>query len=92
MNYTLTDLQTRIAALINEQGPDAPASWWIYTAEDVVVWNEEGDEVPQSPEICNSVLCNLQDYDSIYQSIGDAISTEIEWLESDKKAEAANPS
>jgi len=78
--YSLKALKARVESLIEAQGEDAPAAGWIYTAEDVVKYDDEGDEVQQPKEVCQSVLINLQDYDSIHQSIVDAIETEMEWL------------
>jgi len=78
--YSLKALKARVENLIEQQGEDAPAAGWIYTAEDVVKYDDEGDEVQQPKEVCQSVLINLQDYDSIHQSIVDAIETEMEWL------------
>ena len=86
--YSLKALRARVDNLIEQQGEDAPAAGWIYTSEDVVKYDEEGDEVYQSDEVCQSVLINLQDYDSIHQSIVDAIETEMEWLESNNKLAA----
>ncbi|AOO15341.1 hypothetical protein WH050310_067 [Cyanophage S-RIM12_WH_05_0310] len=84
--YSLKALRARVDNLIEQQGEDAPMAAWIYTSEDVVKYDEEGDEVYQSDEVCQSVLINLQDYDSIHQSIVDAIETEMEWLENNKVA------
>ena len=78
--YSLKALKARVENLIEQQGEDAPAAGWIYTSEDVVKYDDEGDEVQQPKEVCQSVLINLQDYDSIHQSIVDAIETEMEWL------------
>ena len=74
---TLKDLKERVENLIKEQGEDAPMSAWIYTSEDVIKYDDNGDEVRQSDEVCDQVLYNLQDYDHIYEAIGDAISTEL---------------
>ena len=88
--YSLKALRARVDNLIEQQGEDAPAAGWIYTSEDVVKYDEEGDEVYQSDEVCQSVLTNLQDYDSIHQSIVDAIETEMEWLESNNMVGCAS--
>jgi len=74
---TLKDLQARVAALIEHHGEDSVCAAWIYTGEDVIGYDENGDEVQQSKEVCENVLINLQDYDYIYQSIGDAIDSEL---------------
>ena len=75
--YSLKALKARVENLIEQQGEDAPAAGWIYTAEDVVKYDDEGDEVQQPKEVCQSVLINLQAYASIHQSIVDAIETEL---------------
>ena len=78
--YSLKALKARVENLIEQQGEDAPCAGWIYTAEDVVKYDDEGDEVQQPKEVCQSVLINLQDYDNIHTTIVDAIEAEMEWL------------
>jgi hypothetical protein len=75
--YSLKALQSRVQSLIEEQGEDAPCAGWIYTSEDVIKYDDNGDEVQQPKEVCENVLVNLQDYDFIYQAIVDAIDTEL---------------
>ena len=75
--YSLKALKARVENLIEQQGEDAPCAGWIYTSEDVVKYDDNGDEVEQTDEVCETVLINLQDYDFIYQAIGDAIDTEL---------------
>ena len=75
--YSLKALKARVENLIEEQGEDAPCAGWIYTSEDVIKWDDEGNEVYQPKEVCEDVLVNLQDYDFIYQAIVDAIDTEL---------------
>ena len=75
--YSLKALKARVENLIEQQGEDAPCAGWIYTSEDVVKYDDNGDEVYQSDEVCQDVLINLQDYDFIYQAIVDAIDTEL---------------
>jgi hypothetical protein len=75
--YSLKALKARVENLIEQQGEDAPCAGWIYTSEDVVKYDDDGDEVRQSKEVCEDVLVNLQDYDFIYQAIVDAIDTEL---------------
>ncbi len=84
--YSLKALKARVENLIEQQGEDAPAAGWIYTSEDVVKYDDEGDEVQQSKEVCQDVLINLQDYDNIHTTIVDAIESEMEWLENNKVA------
>ena len=75
--YSLKALKARVENLIEQQGEDAPCAGWIYTSEDVVKYDDDGDEVRQPKEVCEDVLVNLQDYDFIYQAIVDAIDTEL---------------
>ena len=75
--YSLKALKARVENLIEQQGEDAPCAGWIYTSEDVLKYDDDGDEVQQSKEVCETVLVNLQDYDFIYQAIVDAIDTEL---------------
>jgi len=75
--YSLKALKARVESLIEQQGEDAPAAGWIYTSEDVVKYDDNGDEVYQSDEVCQDVLINLQDYDHIHSAIVDAIDAEL---------------
>lgn len=77
MQFTLKDLKARVENLIKVQGEDAPMAAWIYTSEDIVKYDDDGNEVYQTGEICDAVLYNLQDHDNIYTSIVDAIDTEL---------------
>jgi hypothetical protein len=75
--YSLEALKAYVENLIEEQGKDAPCAGWIYTSEDVVKYDDNGDEVRQPDAVCENVLVKLQDYDFIYQAIWDAIDTEL---------------
>lgn len=75
--YSLKALQSRVQSLIEQQGEDAPCAGWIYTSEDVIKWDDEGNEVYQPKEVCETVLVNLQDYDHIHTAIADSIDTEL---------------
>lgn len=79
MNYSLKELQARVAELIEQQGGDSVCAAWIYTGEDVVKYDEDGNEVQQPKALRDTVLKNLHDFDCIYQAIGDAIEQEIDW-------------
>jgi len=88
--YSLKALKARVENLIEQQGEDAPAAGWIYTSEDIVKYDDNGDEVYQSDEVCQDVLINLQDYDNIHTTIVDAIESELAWLESNNKVGCAS--
>ena len=79
MNNTLKELQARVAALIEQQGEDSVCAAWIYTGEDVIKYDEDGNEVQQPKELCDTVLKNMYDVDCIHQAIMDAIEQEIDW-------------
>jgi len=79
MNHTLKDLQARVAALIEQQGEDSICAAWIYTGEDVIKFDEYGDEVQHPKELCDTVLKNMYDVDYIHQVIAEAIDTELDW-------------
>ena len=79
MNYTLKDLQARVARLIEQQGEDSVCAAWIYTGEDVIKYDEDGNEIQQPKALCDEVLNGLDDNDYIYQVIGECIEQEIDW-------------
>jgi hypothetical protein len=76
--YSLKALQSRVQSLIEEQGEDAPCAGWIFTREDVVKYDGNGDKVQQPKEVCENVLINLQDSDFIYQEIISDLHAELE--------------
>ena len=75
--YSLKAFKARVENLIEQQGEDSPCAGWIYTSEDILTYDDNGDEVYQSDEVCQDVLTNLQDYDHIHSAIVDAIDTEL---------------
>ena len=79
MNYTLKELQARVAELIEQQVEDSVCAAWIYTGEDVIKYDEDGNEIQQPKELCDTVLKNMYDVDYIHQVIGEAIEQEIDW-------------
>ena len=42
-------------------------------------YDEDGNEVQQPKELCDTVLKNMYDVDCIHQAIMDAIEQEIDW-------------
>ena len=79
MTNTLKDLQARVAKLIEQQGEDSVCAAWIYTGEDVIKYDEDGNEVQQPKALCDTVLKNMYDVDYIHQAISEAIEQEIDW-------------
>ncbi len=79
MYNTLKDLQERVAALIEQQGEDSVCAAWIYTGEDVIRYDEDGDAIKQPKKLSDDVINGLDDYDYIYQVIGEAIGDELDY-------------
>ena len=79
MNYTLKELQARVAALIEQQGEDSVCAAWIFTGEDVIKYDEDGDAIRQPKELSDEVINGLDDYDYIYQVIDEAIEQELDY-------------
>ena len=75
--YTLKALQARVNDLIDQQGEDAPAAYWIYTSEDVFTIDDNGDEEYQPTSVCQDVLSDLQDVDYIHTVIVDCIEDSL---------------
>ena len=75
---TLSQLKQRIDQLIETQGEDSPCAAFIYTKEDVVQYDDDGNEVEvEDNKIVEDVLYNVQDTDYIYTTIHDAIEDEL---------------
>ena len=81
--YSLKELKSRLERLIEDKGEDATVAYWIYTADDVLTYDDEGDEKYFSDEVSSEILVNLADYDHIHQAIVDAIDEEIKYLHRD---------
>lgn len=75
--YSLKALQQRVNDLINEQGENAPVAYWIYTSEDIVTFNDDGEEEYQPASVCETVLSNIQDVDYIHTVITDCIEDQL---------------
>ena len=85
MNYTLGQLQERIAKMIELQGENASCAAWVYTAEDCMVYDENGDaEYPcdKHPELAERILSRVGEVDFIYQTIQETVDeeTEEQWM------------
>ena len=75
---TLTQLKQRIDQLIETQGEESPVAAFIFTKEDIVQYDDEGDEVEiEDDKVIKDVLYNVQDSDWIYDSINDTIEEEV---------------
>ena len=75
---TLSQLKQRIDKLIEDQGEDSPVAAFIYTKEDVVLYDDDGDEVEiEDDKIIEDVLYEVEDTDYIYTQIQETISDEL---------------
>jgi len=77
-NNTLAHLLGRVQRLIEQQGEDAPAAAFIFTNEDVFVWDEDGgDQVPVARDVAAEILNQVEDHDYIYTQVFDFIEEEL---------------
>ena len=75
---TLSQLKQRIDKLIENQGEESPVAAFIYTKEDIVQFDDDGNEVEiEDNKIIEDVLYNVQDSDWIYDSINDTIDDQL---------------
>ena len=75
---TLSQLKQRIDKLIEDQGEESPVAAFIYTKEDVVLYDDDGNETEiEDDRIIEDVLYNVEDTDWIYTQIQDSIYDEL---------------
>ena len=75
---TLSQLKQRIDKLIEDQGEESPVAAFIYTKEDIVQYDDDGNEVEiEDDRIIEDVLYNVEDTDYIYTQIQDSIDDEL---------------
>jgi len=75
---TLSQLKQRIDQLIETQGEESPVAAFIYTKEDVALYDDDGNEVEiEDDRIIEDVLYNVEDTDWIYTQIQETISDEL---------------
>ena len=75
---TLSQLKQRIDQLIEIQGEESPVAAFIYTKEDVALYDDDGNEVEiEDDTIIEDVLYNVEDTDWIYTQIQDIIEDEL---------------
>ncbi len=75
---TLSQLKQRIDQLIERQGEESPVAAFIYTKEDVLQYDDDGDEVEiEDDRIIEDVLYNVEYIESIYTYIQDSIDDEL---------------
>ena len=85
MNYTLEQLQERVNTLIELHGKDASCAAWIYTAEDSMIYDEDGNATfpcAEHPELAERIFHDIGDNDYIYQVIQEFVdeSTEEQYM------------
>ena len=75
---TLSQLKQRIDQLIEAQGEESPVAAFIYTKEDVVQFDDDGNEVEiEDNTIVEDVLYEVEDTDYIYTVIQDSIEDQL---------------
>ena len=75
---TLSQLKQRIDKLIEDQGEESPVAAFIYTKEDVALYDDDGNETEiEDNKIIEDVLYNVEDTDWIYTTIQDSIDDEL---------------
>ena len=75
---TLSQLKQRIDQLIENQGEDSPVAAFIYTKEDVVQYDDDGNETEiEDNTIIEDVLYEVEDTDYIYTTIFETIEDEF---------------
>ena len=75
---TLSQLKQRIDQLIENQGEESPVAAFIYTKEDVVQYDDDGNEVEiEDNKIVEDVLYNVEYTDYIYTTIQDSIDDQL---------------
>ena len=75
---TLSQLKQRIDKLIENQGEDSPVAAFIYTKEDVALYDDDGNETEiEDNKIIEDVLYNVEYTDYIYTTIHDVIEDEL---------------
>jgi hypothetical protein len=76
MNYTLKQLQDLVNNMIKIQGENAHCAAWIYTNEDCMVYDENGDpEYPcdKHPELVERIFNEVSNMDHIYSTIQECV-------------------
>ena len=75
---TLSQLKQRIDKLIEDQGEESPVAAFIYTKEDIVQYDDDGNEVEiEDDRIIEDVLYEVEDTDWIYTQIQETIDDQL---------------
>jgi hypothetical protein len=85
MYRTLSQLQSSIQELIDQQGENAPVAAFIFTKNDVMYYEEDEDGFPNFDEEkflnnndTDHVLMNVGDCDYIYEQVNEMIADAIQ--------------
>ena len=81
MNYTLKQLQDRVNTLIEQQGEDAHCAAWIYTAEDCVIVDDDGEHdfvAVDDKKLSEKIFNEVGNIDYIYQVIQECVDENTE--------------
>ena len=70
-------MQERVNNLIEQQGEDAYCAAWIYTAEDCVIRDNDGEELEfvakHDPELAERIFNDVGNIDYIYTVIQECV-------------------
>ena len=81
MNYTLKQLQQRVNQLIVYLGEDAHCAAWIYTKEDCLLRDEDGnvdyDNTVSDPEVIERIFNDVGNTDYIYKVIQECVAVSV---------------
>lgn len=77
MARTLLQLKQSIERLIEQQGENAPVAAFLFTQEDVCVYNEECEPQYQPIETVEKVLNSIEEKDYIYETVFAMIDDEL---------------
>ncbi len=78
MYYTLSQLRDSINRKIVEQGESAPVAAFIFTRDDVITIDDDGNEVTYPDDVIQDVLINIGDSDYIYSKVLQYIDDKIQ--------------
>ena len=76
MNYNLGQLQKLVNNMVKIQGENAPCAAWVYTAEDCMIYDENGNpEYPcdKHPELAERIFDEIGNIDHIYTVIQECV-------------------
>lgn len=76
MNYTLKQLQERVNEMIEVQGENAPCAAWIYTTQDCMICDDNGEPTypcDKHPELAERIFDDVGNIDYIYTVIQECV-------------------